>query len=244
MSIGERLAVGLVRGIHGLRGGVKVEILTDRPEERFRHGATLYREGSDEPLTVTSAHADEPGWLVRFREIRDRTAADTLRNVYLESEILPGEELPRGEYYWHEVLGATVLSTEGEELGRIEDVYRAGGAEVFVVRGPDYGEFDVPAVRAFVRIFAPKRGEIVVDTDALELEKPKPPRPRGRRSRRAEKAGTVLSDGSARADEPAPADELAPADDTAPADDAAPADETAPADDTPAPSTDSPEPTP
>jgi 16S rRNA processing protein RimM len=191
VSIGERLAVGLVRGIHGLRGAVRVEILTDRPEERFRPGAVVYREGSEEPLTVTSAHADEPGWLVRFEEIRDRTAADALREAYLESEVLPGEELARGEYYWHEVIGASVRSTAGEELGTVVDIYRAGAAEVFVVRGEAYGEFDLPAVRAVIRIFAPKRGEIVVDTDALELERPKPPRPRGRRSRRAEKAAAA-----------------------------------------------------
>jgi hypothetical protein len=51
-------------------------------------------------------------------------------------------------------------------------VYRAGGAEVFVVRGGAHGEFDVPAVRAFIRIFAPRRGEIVVDAHALGLASP------------------------------------------------------------------------
>ena len=186
MNVEERLAVGLVRGIHGLRGAVRVEILTDRPESRFRRGATVYRDGSGEALTVSSAHVDEPGWLVRFAEIRDRTAAETLSGAYLEAEINPGEELPRGEYYWHEVIGTPVLGVDGTELGRVEDVYRAGAAEVFVVRGGRFGEFDVPAVRAFIRIFAPKRGEIVVDVDALALEMPRPPRPRGRLSRRAE----------------------------------------------------------
>lgn len=193
MSVGERLAVGQVRGIHGLRGAVRVEILTDRPEERFRRGARLFAEGSDEPLTVSSAHADEPGWLVRFNEVLDRTTADGLRDAYLEVEVAPGEELPRGEYYWHEVIGSAVLDTEGRELGRVEDVYRAGGAEVFLVRGGPFGEFDLPAVRAFVRIFAPRRGEIVVDADALELQLPRPKRARGRRSRRAETAANAAS---------------------------------------------------
>ena len=30
----DRLVVALVRGVHGLHGAVRVEILTDRPEER------------------------------------------------------------------------------------------------------------------------------------------------------------------------------------------------------------------
>jgi len=182
LSAGDRLAVGLVRGIHGRRGAVRVEVLTDRPEERFGRGRRVFREGSDEPLIILAAHPDDPGWLVRFEGIRDRTAAESLRDAYLEVVLGPGEELPRGEYYWHEVLGSSVVGIDGTLLGTVVDVYRAGGAEVFLVRGAPYGEFDLPAVRDFIRIFAPRRGEIVVDADALELTPPAPKRPRGRRS--------------------------------------------------------------
>lgn len=110
-----------------------------------------------------------PGWRLRFAEVPDRTAADSLRGAYLESLVAPGEELPRGEYYWHEVIGSAVRDVDGTELGTVRDVYRAGGAEVFVVRDGPRGELDIPAVRSVVRIFAPKRGEIVVDGDALGL---------------------------------------------------------------------------
>jgi len=173
----QRLVVGLVRGVHGLRGAVRVEVLTDRPEERFATGSVVYREGSDEALHVAAATAipDGPGWRVRFVEVPNRTGAETLRDVYLEADANPAAELPRGSYYWHDVIGATVRDLADRELGTVVDVYRVGEAEVFVVRGEPYGEFDVPAVRAFIRIFAPKRGEIVVDADALGLEEPRPP---------------------------------------------------------------------
>jgi ABC-type transporter Mla maintaining outer membrane lipid asymmetry ATPase subunit MlaF len=39
---------------------------------------------------------------------------------------------------------------------------------VLVVMGPA-GELDVPVVRSLVRVFAPARGEIVVDGEALGL---------------------------------------------------------------------------
>src|SRR6188768_2912689 len=109
MSVGERLAIGLVRGLHGLDGSVRVEMLTDRPEERFRRGARLFREGSEDALTVAAAQPMAPGWLVRFEEISNRSAAESLRDAYLEGVVEPGDELPRGEYYWHEVEGARVL---------------------------------------------------------------------------------------------------------------------------------------
>ncbi len=167
----ERLVVALVRSLHGLRGAVRVEILTDRPEERFRPGQVLFREGDATPLTIESAAAvaDGPGWRLRFREVADRTAAESLRGVYLEIAVRPAAELARGEVYWHEMLGVTVSDVDGRALGTVRDVYRAGGAEVLVVKGGPVGEFDVPVVRAFVRIFAPRRGEIVVDAVALDL---------------------------------------------------------------------------
>jgi 16S rRNA processing protein RimM len=199
-----RLVVALVRGAHGLRGAVRVEILTDRPEDRYAVGSVLHREGSDASLTVTwsSAVADGPGWRLQFGEVVDRAGAEALVGAYLEIEAGPDAVLPRGSYFWHEVVGTPVTSTTGEALGTVRDVYRSGGAEVYVVAGGPYGEFDVPGVRDFVRIFAPRRGEIVVDVEALDLAPPKSARagptdarPRAPRrrpgSRRAPAAGSA-----------------------------------------------------
>ena len=169
MTAGERLVVGRVRGFHGLRGTVRVEPLTDKASDRFKVGRTLFVEGADAPLTIVEAGQDSVGWRLRFAEVADRTAAETLRDVYLEIVVAPGEQLARGEYYWHQVIGATVSGLDGTVLGKVTDMYRAGGAEVMLVEGPA-GEIDVPLVRPMVRIFAPDRGEIVVDADALGLD--------------------------------------------------------------------------
>jgi 16S rRNA processing protein RimM len=118
--------VALVRGIHGLHGAVRVEVLTDRPEARFVPGALLYREGSPVPLTLASAEAvqDGPGWRLRFREITTREAAETLRATYLETELRPDADLSRGEVYWHEVMGVAVRGLDGADLGVVKDIYR------------------------------------------------------------------------------------------------------------------------
>jgi 16S rRNA processing protein RimM len=162
--------VARVRGFHGLRGTMRLESLTDRAEERFAVGKSLFVEGTDSPLTVVESAPDSLGWRVRFAEVSDRTAAEGLRDAYLEAVVAPGEELPRGEFYWHQVVGASVADVDGSALGEVVDVYRAGGAEVLVVAGPA-GEVDVPVVRSVVRIFAPLRGEIVVDGEALGLRR-------------------------------------------------------------------------
>ena len=146
-------------------------------------GAVVYREGSDEPLTIASAEAvaDGPGWRIRFREVQSREAADTLRSAYLEMRVRPDADLARGEVYWHEVVGVPVRGVDGSELGFVQDIYRVAENEVYIVGGGAYGTFDLPAVRAFIRIFAPRRGGIVVDAEALDL---RPPKERGTASDR------------------------------------------------------------
>jgi 16S rRNA processing protein RimM len=193
--------VALVRGVHGLRGAVRAEVLTDRPEDRFVAGAVLFREGDDRPLTISSAEAiaDGPGWRLRFREVPTRDAADVLRGVYLEALVRPEDDLARGTYYWHEVIGCAVRGVDGADLGTVRDIYRVGETEVFAVAGGTVADFDLPAVRAFIRIFAPRRGEIVVDAEALDLrprktadpDRPKAPR---RRSRNPAAPSTAASD--------------------------------------------------
>lgn len=191
--------VALVRGVHGLNGAIRAEVLTDRPEERFAAGGTLFREADPRPLTIASAEAivDGPGWRIRFREIATRDAADTLRGAYLESVVRPDEDLARGSYYWHEVIGCAVRGVDGAELGTVKDIYRIGETEVFTVDGGSVASFDLPAVRAFIRIFAPRRGEIVVDADSLDLRPvkartPDPDRPKAPR-RRSRKPGATAS---------------------------------------------------
>jgi 16S rRNA processing protein RimM len=204
-SRGERLVVGLVRGIHGLRGAVRVEILSD-DESRFQPGSVVYPEGTDTALTVSWRRDDAPGpgVLIRFREIQNRSAAERIQDTYLEAEPRP-EALPEGAFYWHQIVGARVETTDGEELGTVDEVFRAGEGEVFSVTGGRRGEVLVPAVSAVVRELAPAEGRIVVDPEALDLEPDRPRRPRGRRSSKAAKPAAANADAPA-----ANADAVAP----------------------------------
>ncbi|MBA3850865.1 MAG: 16S rRNA processing protein RimM [Chloroflexi bacterium] len=202
-----RLAVGQVRGVHGLRGVVRVEVLTDDPT-RFEPGSPMHLEDAEQTLTVAWVQDDGPGLLVRFEEIASREMADALRERYLEVPH-PGQTLPDGEYYWHELMEVPVLTEEGETLGTVVDIFRAGGGEILVVRGGRRGEILVPTVKAVVRELSPRSGRIVVDREALGLEtEPAVPRPRGRRTTRALKRADALpgaGSGSAVASDATPA---------------------------------------
>ena len=209
---GERLVVGLVRGLHGLRGTLRVEILTDHAG-RFGRGSVLYPEGSDEPLTVTWSRTDGPGLLLRLRECPTRVEAEALRGTYLEAETVPAA-LPPDTWYWHQIMGSSVETLGGEVLGAVTDIFRTGGSEVYVVTGGPRGELLIPAVAGVVRELAPDAGRIVVDAEVLGLpETPPTKRPRGRLTTRGrQRQGGSMVDGKPGiAREPTSEDEAAPA---------------------------------
>jgi 16S rRNA processing protein RimM len=188
-----RLVVAQVRGLHGLNGAVRVEVLTDRPEDRFAAGMVLHVEGDARPLTIIAAQPveDGPGWRLRFNEAQDRGAAERLRDAYLEIEVDRAADLEAGAAYWHEVIGSTVLDSTGAMLGTVVDVYRAGENEVYVVRGGTAGEFDMPAIRDVITTFAPERREIVVDEGVLDLGGAAVDGPGARSSVAGDEAGTA-----------------------------------------------------
>jgi 16S rRNA processing protein RimM len=188
--------VALVRGVHGLNGALRVEVLTDRPEARFKRGATLFVEGSEAPLRVIEGVpvADGPGWRIRLAEAPDRKAAEAYRGAYLEA-LVPVEGGAPGadSWLWHEVVGLAVLGRDGEELGTVTDIYRVAENDVYVVHGPR-GEFDVPAVRDFVVSLEPRDGALVVDAVALDLPPVRPVRPfRAARPRKGDAARSIAA---------------------------------------------------
>ena len=194
---------------------MRAEVLTDRPAERFVVGAQLHLEGSASALTIVEARPANPGWILRFAEVPTREAAERLRLAYLEVEAGPADALPRGAYFWHEMIGVAVLDPEGAPLGTVRDVYRAGGADVLEVAGGPRGDFDLPIIRPYVRILAPRRGEIVADPEALDLPTadqirplapPRPPRPRRATRRRPAVPARAPSAAGALPDAPSPAD--------------------------------------
>jgi 16S rRNA processing protein RimM len=131
MSAPEMVIVGRLRKVHGIRGEIVVEAITDEPAEVFAAGRRLFVGTTagdlvpDAPvLTVRQAREQAGGYfIVAFAEIVDRSAAEPWRGRYLflEADALtpPGE----GEAYVHELAGMLVTLPTGEELGVVTDVF-------------------------------------------------------------------------------------------------------------------------
>ena len=111
-----------------------------------------------------------------------RLAGERLVGAYLTIPVAEAETTP-DRVLWDEVIGITVRGAAGEVIGEIVDCYRAGGAEVYLVRTPDGAELDLPAVAAVITAFDPRAGMIVADLSAMELGPHRRPAETARRQR-------------------------------------------------------------
>jgi len=170
------VAVGRVRGVHGVRGELKVEPLTDAPD-RFQPGATVHVGGA--PRMVRSARVHRDVILVVLRGIDTPERAGALRGTLLE---VPEGELPQleeGRFYRHQIVGLQVFDVEANALGRIEQVLETGANDVYVTRSEE-GELLIPAIDSVIKQVDVAAGRIVVEL-LPGLERTPTKRPRERR---------------------------------------------------------------
>lgn len=147
------VAIGQVVGPHGIRGEVKVQSMTDFPN-RFKAGSMVYLgEGTGEvaarPVQIATSRPHQEQMLVLFAGVKDRTEAEALRWQYVlipESEVMP---LGEHENYLHDLVGLTVMTADGHELGELKEVVLTPANDVYVVQGSG-GEVLVPATREVV----------------------------------------------------------------------------------------------
>jgi len=150
---GTYLAIGQIVGPHGIRGEVKVVPLTDFPE-RFRNGAKVFlgaQTGKTDvvPAEIAASRPHQDRWLILFAHIKDRNAAETLRDLYV---LIPEEDaMPLGEHenYAHDLIGLAVYTVEGQLLGQITEILFTAANDVYVVRDAN-AEVLIPATREVV----------------------------------------------------------------------------------------------
>ncbi|WP_413806935.1 ribosome maturation factor RimM [Streptomyces sp. OE57] len=147
-----QLVVARIGRAHGIKGEVTVEVRTDEPELRLGPGAVLATEpASAGPLTIESGRVHSGRLLLRFDGVRDRDAAEALRNTLLIAEVDP-EELPEDpeEFYDHQLIDLDVVTVDGTEVGRISEISHLPYQDLLVVKRPDGGEVLIPFVSEVV----------------------------------------------------------------------------------------------
>lgn len=167
----EGLVLGKIVSVHGLRGEVKVYSYTDPITNLLDYRHWTLRRGTEyQRVEVARGRAQGNVLVVKLKGLNDRELARTYADfeIIVPKHQLP--ELPKGEYYWHQLKGLKVITTAGQWLGRVDHLLETGANDVLVVR-PCEGSLDdrerlLPYIDQCVQRVDLDTGEMRVDWDA------------------------------------------------------------------------------
>ena len=160
------IRVGQVAGAYGLDGAVKVIPLTDFVD-RFDAGATFLIDGTERQ--VEWSRTGQLGLVLKLRGIDNRTMAGLFRGRYLEIPDAAVRPLAEGHFYHHQVVGLTVLTSSGKQLGTIAEVLERPANDVWVSR-EGVVEHLIPATRDAVIEVDVAAGRVVVADWLVQVE--------------------------------------------------------------------------
>jgi 16S rRNA processing protein RimM len=113
------------------------------------------------PFKLRGVRSRGKSFFLEIEGVEDLQSANALIgcDVLIPADKL--EELPEGEYYWHDMIGLKVVTEEGRILGVIEAIFPTGSNDVYVCSG---GEREVllPGIADVIRKIDIDRGMMVV----------------------------------------------------------------------------------
>jgi 16S rRNA processing protein RimM len=158
----EFLVVAQVLAPHGIRGELKCRIITDFPAQRFKRGNAVQVRGASH--AIQSARIQGSTVLLKLADVADRDAAAGFRGADIEVAVEEAVRLPKGQFFWHQVIGLQVEDvTTHESLGRVSDILETGANDVYVVKSDAGREILVPAIKDVVKDIDPSAGRMLVE---------------------------------------------------------------------------------
>lgn len=147
--------VAQIVGPFGIKGQVKLKLLTDFPE-RFEKGRRLRL--NDEWVTIDESIVHKNQLVVRLSSIKDRTDAERSQWSYLEALADERPELDEDEFFTEDLIGLEVVTTDGRTLGKVDRVEAYPAHDVIFV-----GHILIPAVSQFVH-------DVDLDAERITVE--------------------------------------------------------------------------
>jgi len=142
-----RIAVGVIRRAHGVRGEASIEPWTDSPE-RFAEleNVTLVSpdESSSREVRIESTRVHGERALVKFSGVETPEDVQLLGGWTIEIPEAEARELDEDEYFLHDLVGLTLFDANGNARGVVTEVLEGGGGLLLRVQRADGRRYELP----------------------------------------------------------------------------------------------------
>lgn len=151
MASNDLILLGKIVATHGIRGQLRVVPYSGLFDTFLAVKSVLLKDatGHVQVQHIASASVHGKKLLLAFKGYGDINQVQHL----VGCELFVGrDQLPLpddDEYYWHDLIGLTVVTEDGQQLGILESIIETGSNDVYVVKS-SAREYLVPALAEVV----------------------------------------------------------------------------------------------
>jgi len=147
LQMSDRIALGIIRKAHGVRGEASVEPWTDTMG-RFSDLERVVLVSPDEQSTreahIEAAREHAGRVLVKFAELDSPEELRDLQNWTIEIPESEARPLEEGEYFLHDLIGLRLVDADGCDRGVVTDAYEGGGGVLLNVKPASGKPYELP----------------------------------------------------------------------------------------------------
>jgi len=155
----EFITIGQVVAPWGIKGKLKVAVITDFPQRFVPHSQIYVNR---QPMTIVSTEWHKGRAIIKLDTIDSIEQAEKLRGQAVEIPRSQVQPLPEGQYYHFQLIGLEVWTSQGELLGNITQILTAESNDNYVVSGAK-GEILIPAIEDVVKCVDLDNGRITIE---------------------------------------------------------------------------------
>ena len=162
MEFQDRICLGAIVGVHGIRGEVKVKSFTEVDRDIDKYGDVENEDGSRKFSIKVVGHSKDL-LRVKVKGCDDRNTAETLigTGLYVSRSLLP--ELGEEEFYHTDLIGLEAKTADGTVIGRVNAVYNFGAGDLLELKMNGGAPEMLPFTKQYVPTVNIKDGFIIVE---------------------------------------------------------------------------------
>lgn len=151
------VCVAVIAGAHGVHGAVKVKSYTQIPEDFSAYGPLL-NENGEIILTPKNPRPVGNAFTMRSPEITSREQALAMKGVllYVPRDSLPIIEDEDDFYYYSDLVGLDVKTSDGKRAGTVKAVHEFGAGDMLEIQPPKSAEKQASWFHPFTKLAVPK----------------------------------------------------------------------------------------
>lgn len=147
----EYFEIGQISNTHGLKGEMKVRPFTEKNEDYAKLENILVDfNGTLKEYTVESVRYQKDVVLIKLKGVDDIEEAEKLKGHYIKIPRDSAKKINEDEYFIADLLGCEVYQDE-TLLGVLDDVFTAGGSDVYVVKRKGKQDLLLPAISSVIK---------------------------------------------------------------------------------------------